>query len=224
MRYYDISGRVAVYTVLPPTAVTANGNRTYHNGTGATAATTPIDRTGFYSYILHVQVQSQLDAQSETVAMSALMESCATSTNGATWTSGMSAFTSLLVDGTGAQDAYYKQLYLNQCGTSSSANNYIAPGFHDQCTDTDDATYGFVCTAGGDLSSLPFVIDARIFGTFRNDKVVGKYVAPNICVQDSEDSGTVTWVAAELILGGGDQMPVMEAGTAGTSSYYSKGQ
>jgi hypothetical protein len=226
MRYYDISSRVRAYNVLRPQAVVHNAARTYHNGTGATATTMAVDRTGFYSYMLHVSVATPLDAQNHTIALSAQLESCATSTNGATWSSGHNDVTSLLVDGTGAKDTYYKQLFVNTIqaahGTVTTELSTVGGAWYDQCADVDDATYG--CVVTNDYSGTNAVmVDAMIMGSLRNDRVL-RYISPNISVQDNEGTNDYTYVSAVLILGGGDQMPVFEAGTAGTDNYYSKGQ
>ena len=77
MRYYDIGSRVAVFhcgaqysasggtlTFQPPTATTMSTTTAT-----ARAQTIPVNRTGFYSYILHVGAISNPDAGAETVTL-----------------------------------------------------------------------------------------------------------------------------------------------------------
>jgi hypothetical protein len=225
MRYYDISGRVAVFTVVPPQVVSSTTEKVIHNGTAGDYVPYCVDRTGFYSYMLHVSAYNTFADTADAFSLSIQLESCATTTNGATWTSGHTDVTSLTTDGTGVRDAYYKPLYAH-VQASVPANitiNSVAdvgPNFYDQCTDVDDATYGFtVATASGANNAC---VDARIMGTLRNDEVL-RYLSPHLVYKNTDDGGAIT-IAAELILGAGDQLPVIEGGTAGTAGYYSKGQ
>jgi hypothetical protein len=212
MRYYDISGRLAVFNLAHAVTTTHNTAVVFSAGTDQTAAANavlPIDRTGYYSYIAHVVVTSALDASGETLSVEMKMQSSTSATSAATFTAGVSDVTSLT-----STAANYKQLYLNATG-SETLETDVSAGFQDQ---------PYVWTADADFTSGTVKLDARIFGSFRDSHLTGKYVAPWVTVQDNEDDADVTRTSVNLILGGGDQMPVFEAGTAGTSTYYSKGQ
>jgi hypothetical protein len=219
MRYYDIGARIAPFTVVAPHTVTAGTSTVFSAGTDQTAATNavlPIDRTGFYSYMVHISARTALDANTETLTLSSKLQSSTGSTSAALFTAGVSDVTSVTTT-----DANYKQFFLNTTGAVATTNNLVplagvAGGqFKDQ---------PFVYTAPQDMTTYNGVVDARYWGSLRDARVTGKYIAPWVTVADTEDTGTITWISVELLLGAGDTMPVMEGGTAGTNSYYSKGQ
>jgi hypothetical protein len=212
MRYYDISGRLAVFNLAHAVTTTHNSAIVFSAGTDQSAAAnavTPVDRTGFYSYIVHVVVTSALDAAAETVALLVKLQSSTAADSAANFTAGVSNVTS-----TTTTDANYKQIYLNATGTEAAETD-ISAGFQDQ---------PYTLTADADFTTGTFKIDARIFGSLRDSHVTGRYIAPWVTVTDNESDADVTKTSVNLILGGGDQMPVFEAGTAGLSNYYSKGQ
>jgi hypothetical protein len=208
MRYYDISGRIAVFNLAHAVTVTA----------GSTSASTThidpvtgnggfVDRTGYYSYIAHVVLTGNMYA-TDTTSVSIKMQS---STDGTSFTS-PTDFTSVT-----STDADYKQLYFNKTGTTAG-HNLMAAGFQDQA---------YTFTSPTSASATTTTLDCRIFGSFRDKNVVGKYVAPYVTFVDTKVAGsanTLLRASVNLLLGGGDQMPVFEAGTAGTGTYYSKGQ
>jgi hypothetical protein len=201
MRYYDISGRVAVYNLAH--AVTCTSNATSYVRVPTSANCAYVDRTGYYSYIAHAVISNNMDDAAETCSVALKLQ---TSADGATWTD---------ITSTTTTDANYKQLYLNATGVAANFNN-LSAGFQDQ---------PYVYTnPGHSLASHPAVLDVRIFGSLRDAKVVGKYIAPYLTVINTDDTGNTSVADVDLILGGGDQMPVFEAGTAGTNTYYSKGQ
>jgi hypothetical protein len=217
MRYYDISGRVAVFNLAHSVACTTNDTTVLAAGSAQSAvadAMKYVDRTGYYSYIVQVILQDNMSAGSQTLSLSVLLESSTpTAATAAGWTAGKSAVTSV-----SSADANYKQLYLNSTGSITSVSdkkNFISAGFQDQ---------PYVWTSYGDIHLTPVVMDARIFGSLRDAKVTGKYIAPVVTVV-ATDAGTRTITCdVNLILGGGDRMPVFEAGTSGTNTYYSDGQ
>jgi hypothetical protein len=208
MRYYDISGRVAVYNLAHAVTVTAGTSlQTTHIDPVTGANCGFVDRTGYYSYIAHVVLSGHMYA-TNTTSISVKMQS---STDG-------SAFASPVdVTSVTSTDANYKQLYFNNTGTVAG-DNHMAAGFQDQA-------YTFTSPTGA--STTATTLDCRIFGSFRDSRVTGKYVAPYVTFVDTKVAGsanTTLSASVNLILGGGDQMPVFEAGTSGTSNYYSKGQ
>jgi hypothetical protein len=238
MRYYDIGTRAQVFSLGRdiPCASTAGPTTTilcpaagYNNTTGSNVAETPTSaattlnyatRTGYYSYILQVVLTGNASMLvGDYLTLAVKMQSSPDLTY---WTD-FTSYTS-----TDVEPNAYKTLYLNHTGATgaTASQSYEVP----VCTSTSDAVpsvAGFVAqpytwTAAGSTSASP-VIDARIFGTLRKKNVTGKYIAPYITVANYGTSVTA-YANVNLILGAGDQMPVIEGGTAGTSTYFSKGQ
>jgi hypothetical protein len=229
MRYYDISGRVNVFSLArdvapttPQTAMIISAGSDAANP--STASMGSVDRTGYYSYIVHVVVANTLNANSDTMKLGVKLQSSTLNDTAAHFTSGVADVTSML-----SADRNYKKLYLQSTGTAAAYNQVGSTanpaGFQDQQTAASPFAIATSYTWTGDGSHTPtppVVLDARIFGTLRDANVVGKYIAPWVEVKGSA-SDTIA-VNVNLILGAGDTMPVMEGGTAGTDNYYSKGQ
>jgi hypothetical protein len=233
MRYFDLSGRVQVISLVDSVGVTNSTPTIISHGSDQTATaptyTMPyVDRTGYYSYILHIVVKSGLEV-GHTLSLSAKMQSATDVTSASTWTSTCADFTSLQSTA-GVKDAYYKQLYLNTTGAAADydvvGTTAFPAGWRDQCSTVANATYGCVYTAPSSAAyTKPVVFDARLMGSLRNAEVIGKYIAPWITVADTHatPNSPSTTVSASLILTG-DTMPVITGGTAGTDNYYTKGQ
>ena len=241
MRYYDISSRVAAFSVLKPQVITHNSTVIYSAGSDQSAAAQnvkAIDRTGFYSYMAHLTIYTSLTAVSKFMEIVGFkMQSSDTIATAAAFTADATDMTSVT---TTADN--YKQIYLNHTGTtptaSSGTTSYEVPLPGGQGASTmvlataaaaqTPTTGNFVdqpytWTAPG-TPAAAIVIDARIFGSLRHKNITGKYIAPWVTVTDGQTSTDVSSISMELILGAGDTMPVVTGGTAGTSNYYSKGQ
>ena len=215
MRYYDIGSRVAVFhcgaqysasggtlTFQPPTATTMSTTTAT-----ARAQTIPVNRTGFYSYILHVGAISNPDAGAETVTLNMKLKGY--DPVDAVWED--------ITVTTPTTAANYKQIFLNKTGVAIGATNedLISAGFVDQ-------PYVFTADANISASNGPVQIDARIMGSLRDSEVEGPYIAPYVTVVDNTGDNLLT-AYVDLILGGGDTMPIMEGGSTVTN-YYTQGQ
>jgi hypothetical protein len=218
MRMTDIGSRVAVFTSVSPTAVAAGTSTIFSAGTDATSNTLnhaiAIDRTDFNAYMVHISVRYGGDAQSETLTITSKLQSSSSITTPTTFTAGVADVTSVTTT-----DANYKQFFMNTTGATATSNNLaplagVAGG--------QFKAQPYVFTAAADITLYPAILDLRYWGSLR-DANVKQYIAPWITVADNEDAGVITWISAELILGGATHMPVMEGGTSGTSGYMSKG-
>ena len=241
MRYYDISSRVAAFSVLQPQVQGHGTTVIYSAGSDQTAAAnavTAIDRTGFYSYMAHLTIYTALTASTKSMEILGFkMQSSDTIATAAAFTTDATDITSV----TTTADNYH-QIYLNHTGktpaASSGTTSYEVPLPGGQGASTmvlataaaaqTPTTGNFVdqpytWTAPG-TPAATIVIDARIFGSLRHKNVTGKYIAPWVTLIDGQTGTNVSAVSMELILGAGDTMPVVTGGTAGTSNYYSKGQ
>ena len=232
MRYYDISSRVNVFSLARDVAPTAAGTRMIISaGTDAAGATLDsmgsVDRTGYYSYIVHVVVASTLAAASDSIKLGVKLQSSTLADTAADFTAGVSDVTSML-----SADRNYKKLYLQSTGTAAAYNQVGSTanpaGFRDQQTAASPFAIAtsYTWTADGSHTPTPpVVLDARIFGTLRDANVVGKYIAPWVEVKDI--ASDVTFCNVNLILGAGDMMPDLvdnTAALAGTNYQYTKGQ
>ena len=231
MRYYDISSRVNVFSLARDVVPTAAGTRMIISaGTDAAGATLDsmgsVDRTGYYSYIVHVVVASTLNAASDTIKLGVKLQSSTLADTAADFTAGVSDVTSML-----STDRNYKKLYLQSTGTAAAYNQVGSTanpaGFRDQCTAASfTIANSYTWTADGSHVPTPAVVlDARIFGSLRDANVVGKYIAPWVEVKDI--ASDVTLCNVNLILGAGDMMPDLvdnTAALAGTNYQYTKGQ
>ena len=173
----------------------------------ARAQTIPVNRTGFYSYILHVGAISNPDAGAETVTLNMKLKGY--DPVDAVWED--------ITVTTPTTAANYKQIFLNKTGVAIGATNedLISAGFVDQ-------PYVFTADANISASNGPVQIDARIMGSLRDSEVEGPYIAPYVTVVDNTGDNLLT-AYVDLILGGGDTMPIMEGGSTVTN-YYTQGQ
>jgi hypothetical protein len=252
MRTYDISSRVDVRHCAAASA--ASGASVINPATSMTVSDGilvpwPVDRTGFQSWMLHVCMQVALvDAGAHVATVTAVKMQSYSEASG---DENLAANVGSWVDMTSVTttDVNYKPLYmaktgvlgtpwfnLNQQAAETPAfvgAPYVPAGgnFVDQPFTYDStALVGGNDIHDGEVAAYPVILDMRIFGSFRDYNTqtaspyehgtVGKYIAPYISVT----STAAYTMYADLLLGGGDEMPVIQGNTmGGTRDYYSRG-
>ena len=260
-RYYDISGRVQVFHCGFDGAVSGAGGAITLKASSGTVTTPQIDRTGYWSYMLHVAVLAPTGMTAGEyyeitgMKMQALNDD-PTDAAYATWQDITSVTTT---------DVNYKPIYLNRTGVVSGSSNVTSntvpvPGVAGSplsgmttATATDAQIDAIIPQKGGykggcfvpqpyrwtalGTTAAAVLIDARIFGSFRvfdspsgtNYGTVGHLVSPSVTITPSASAGHVFSVYCDLLLGAGDEMPVIQdanpqTGWGGTGAFYSQGQ